>query len=356
MAISWPFDSTLTQDGNGNPVYSRAYSSDVLARFLAKYFRNGVFSDDATGFQVVAATGMTVKVRPGFANINGRQVYEEAERVLTVQAADSSLDRIDSVVLRLNLLPSALSIDLYIVKGTATVSPSAPALTRNASTWELGLANLFVARNSATVTQERITDTRLDNARCGVVSAVVGSIDTTTFYAQINADLAAFKSGREASFDSWFQTVRNTLGTDAAGNLLNQIRQLDAEKQDLLSTANPLGVDKGGTGTGVKGAALVNLGASRLAVAGSATGSFNIIIPAGSVSASASLSALDLVAITNGPQTQNRVGFCTLMTAYPQGRSCSISVLNDSLTVCAGLASPSANDTLVIVRWMVLYL
>jgi len=50
MAVSWPFDSTVTQDEQGNPVYSRAYSSDTIARILAKYFRNGVFGDDSTCF------------------------------------------------------------------------------------------------------------------------------------------------------------------------------------------------------------------------------------------------------------------------------------------------------------------
>ena len=53
MAISWPFDSTLTQDEYGNPVYSRAYSSDVIARILARYFRNGVFSEPSTGLQTL---------------------------------------------------------------------------------------------------------------------------------------------------------------------------------------------------------------------------------------------------------------------------------------------------------------
>ena len=45
--ISWPFDSTVTYDGQGNPIYTKTYSSDVLASILRKYFRNGVFTDTA---------------------------------------------------------------------------------------------------------------------------------------------------------------------------------------------------------------------------------------------------------------------------------------------------------------------
>lgn len=223
MAISWPFDSTLTQDENGDPVYSRAYSSDVIARILARYFRNGVFLAPSTSLQVLQNEDMTVLVKEGAANINGRHFLEESDRVLTVQAADAGLDRIDTVALRLNLDMSALNIDLYIVKGTAAAVPSAPALTRNASVWELGLANLFVAKGVTGITQERITDTRLDSERCGVVASIVGDTDTSALYAQIAADLAAFRTGREAEFDAWFALIRETLGDDAAGNLLNQI-------------------------------------------------------------------------------------------------------------------------------------
>ncbi len=248
MAVSWPFDSTLTQDGQGNPVYSRAYSADVLAKILSRYFRNGVFGDDDTCFEAEAGDGMTVTVHPGFANINGRQVYEESDRVLTVQAADANLDRIDSVVLRLDLALSALSIDLYVVKGTAAAVPVAPALTRNASVYELGLANLFVAKGTTAIPQARITDTRLDGERCGVVVSVIGDTDTSAYYAQIAADLAEFRAGREADFDAWFAQVQGILGEDEAGNLLNLINRYRAKTAAVALPASGW-VESGGAYT-----------------------------------------------------------------------------------------------------------
>ena len=145
MAVSWPFDSVLTQDADGNPIYSRAYSSDLIARILARYMCNGVFLNPSTNLQVLQNEDMTVLVKEGAANISGRHFLEESDRVLTVQGADANLDRIDTVVLRLNLDQSALAIDLYIVKGTAAATPLAPELTRNVSVWELGLANLTAA-------------------------------------------------------------------------------------------------------------------------------------------------------------------------------------------------------------------
>ena len=226
MAVSWPFDSIVTQDGDGNPLYSRAYSSDVLAGILSRYFRNGVFANPSGGLQVLQNEGMTVLVKAGAANINGRQFWEESDRVLAVQAAHASLDRMDTVVLRLNLDQSVLAVDLYVVSGTAAVTPVAPVLTRNASVWELGLANLFIVKNATGIPQQRITDTRLDEARCGLVASVIGDTNTQTFYDQITADLAAFRTGREAEFDAWVAGIRNILNDEAAGNLLSLIAAL----------------------------------------------------------------------------------------------------------------------------------
>lgn len=237
MAVSWPFDSTVTQDTEGNPIYSRAYSATVLARILNKYFRNGVFSDDDSSLQVLESDGMTVDVQPGDALINGHHFYEETTRTLTVQAANASLDRIDTVVLRLNLAVDALTIDLYVVQGTAAATPTAPDLTRNASIYEIGLANLFIAKNTTAITQQRITDTRLDSDRCGVVASIIGDTDTSTYYAQIAADLASFKTSEQAAFATWFASVQNSLGSDTAGNLLNLINKYKAKNTTVTLTS-----------------------------------------------------------------------------------------------------------------------
>lgn len=266
--ISWPFDATVTQDTEGNPIYSRTYSAGVLASILKKYFRNGVFGAQGTEFQVTTGTGMTVTVKAGEALINGHHCYEESDRVLTVQAAHASLDRIDTVVLRLNLAIEALNIDLFVVQGTAASTPTAPSLTRNASIYEIGLANLFIAKNTTTITQQRITDTRLDSDRCGVVASVIGDTNTSTYYAQIAADLADFKSVEEAAFSawssetqgdmdawiaaeqaafsSWFAGVQGALGQDAAGNLLNLINKYKAK-----NTSVTLAVEDWAAGSGV---------------------------------------------------------------------------------------------------------
>lgn len=239
--ISWPFDSTVTQDGEGNPIYSRAYSSDVLASILRKYFRNGVFSDTMDCFQVLESSGMDIQVSPGHCLIQGRHGYNEAASTLTISTANASLPRIDLVVLRLDLGVNALNIIPAIVTGTAAVTPVAPALTRNSTVYELSLAEVHIAAGLSAITQAVIIDTRLDSDRCGVVASIIGETDTSTYYAQIAADLAEFKAGREAAFDAWFSGIVEILDESTAGNLLNRILALETNVTATVAYTPALG-------------------------------------------------------------------------------------------------------------------
>ena len=183
---------------------------------------NGVLPNPSTNLQVQPGTGMNVIVNPGFAVIEGGLKYEETQRTLAVQASDTTYDRIDTVVLRWNDNANARSCDLYVIQGTPASKPIRPALNRESSVYEIGLADLFIAANSSAISSARITDTRYESARCGIISSIA-EFDSDTIYEQIQADLAEFKTDEQAQFLAWFETIRDQLSEDAAGNLQLQI-------------------------------------------------------------------------------------------------------------------------------------
>ena len=234
MMRSYPFTSQVTYDDEGLPLYDRAIDSAFLRKVFSQYFSDGVFYKPSNALQVVVDSGMQVAVEPGCCHIQGAIGIEDSRRTLVVQASES-LDRIDTVVARLDLSLAVRDIDLYVVKGTAAVSPQPPALTRDATVWELGLANLFVAKNTQTISQQRITDTRLDASRCGVVAQTIGELDTSPYFAQIQAALADIQQQAAAQlvrfefdFDSWLDTLKGKLGDDPATALQAQVDDLQA--------------------------------------------------------------------------------------------------------------------------------
>ena len=202
---------------------------------------NGVLPNPSNNLQVQTGTGMNVIINPGFAICNGCLKLEETQRTMSVQASNDTYDRIDTVVLRLNDNDSVRECDFYVLQGVPATSPVRPELTQTDSIWEIGLADLFISKNSTVISADKITDTRYETARCGIISAIA-EFDTTTIYNQIQADLAEFKNEEQADILAWFEDIKGQLSGDVAVNLQNQIGALSLldtnAKSDLVSAIN----------------------------------------------------------------------------------------------------------------------
>ena len=233
----FPFDSHVTFDESGIPQYDRGVSSQPLRKLIAKLFTSGVMPNPSDNLQVSAGSdGMTVIVQKGFAVTDGGLCPEENVRTLSVTASHPTLDRIDTVVVRWNENDDVRKADLHIVQGVPAKNPVRPTLTRTSSIYELGLADIFVTKGVATITNEKITDTRMESARCGIVSSV-SEWDTTTIYRQVQSDLAGFKSNEQAEFMAWFNAMKDQLTTDAAGKLQTEVD--DVKGQIHTNLLNP---------------------------------------------------------------------------------------------------------------------
>ena len=182
---SFPWTSTADGlDDDGFPKYDRASTAEDLQEIYAKFFSSGVYAEPGDSFSAVAGSGMGVSVKPGGCVINGTFGMELEERPLVIQAADPSNPRKDTVVLRWNKNVEARSIDLYVLRGTPAADPQRPALTRNASVYELGIADVLVPAGASSVQQQYIADTRADGSRCGYVAPLM-EFDASDLYKQL---------------------------------------------------------------------------------------------------------------------------------------------------------------------------
>lgn len=197
--IAFPFDSRIiTYDEDGLPVYDRASSAAEFASLLSSCFVNGVFG--ANMCEVLAAGDMNVTVDAGSMLIEGRYGQIMAPETLTFPASEG-LPRIDTVVLRLDLSTDVNYMLPAIVKGKADSSPVAPSLTRDGTIWELGIADVLIPANSTAVRQTNITDTRLDDTRCGLVAAVLTDINTTNIHAAFWSLLEEMRKTLQSVYD-----------------------------------------------------------------------------------------------------------------------------------------------------------
>lgn len=182
----------------------RKYDADDISNFFFNLISDGVLANPADNLKVVQRSGMTVSVEAGYAMIKAKYYKAESANVLTIDPADADNPRIDRVCIGLNY--SARNLSLYVKKGTAAASPTAPELTRTAGVlWEICLAEIAVGAGATAITTADITDKRADTTLCGYITGLIEQIDTTDLFAQFTA-----------AFYQWFDSLTQSLILDVS--------------------------------------------------------------------------------------------------------------------------------------------
>ena len=171
-----------------------------VATYLAG-LTSGVFSS-AEDFPVTAAGGLTVTVGAGRgwvhpSRFTGYSITKREADTLTLPLADPSLPRIDRIVMRYDA--GARAASLQVLQGTASSTPTAPAISRTELIYDLCLAEITRPAGSTAVTTGQITDTRLDEKLCGIVRDGVTGIPTDELLAAARERIATLEENASNS-------------------------------------------------------------------------------------------------------------------------------------------------------------
>ena len=215
-------------------------AADVAA-YLAG-LTSGVFSS-AEDFPVTAAGGLKVTVGAGRgwvhpSRFTGYSITKREADTLTLPLADPSLPRIDRIVMRYDA--GARAASLQVLQGTASSTPTAPAISRTELIYDLCLAEITRPAGSTSISTGQITDTRLDEALCGIVRDSVTGIPTDELLAaakeRINALEEKATSSAAAAKDS--AEAAKSSETKSAASEKNAKTSEIAAKRILTDTQN----------------------------------------------------------------------------------------------------------------------
>lgn len=246
----------------------RTYTSDAWAQVFGALAREGYDPDLGDKLLVTESNpaAMSVRVGLGVAWVQGRyfEVYSAAD-TLAIAAADPTNPRIDRVVVRLDM--STRDVVLAVKTGVPGVNPAAPTLQRDATIYELALADVAVAPSATSVVNANLTDQRNNGALCGV------------------STLTDLKIGNRTLSDATAPTGDTGTLATLLGFLANMVKQitgkaswrtapattLEASAAHQASTANPhatTAAQVGALPTSEKGAAngVASLNAGSLVV------------------------------------------------------------------------------------------
>ena len=244
----------------------RVYNADSMSEWLLPFFTTGVFNNC---FAITANDDMTVTVAGGYANINGKTKHFEQAQIFTLEKASGTLARIDNVILRRD--DTERDFYIFIETGGFSKNPTAPEIVRSEAVHDLKLAEIYVDVGAIKITQENITDTRMNSDVCGWVMATVKEIDFSQVTAQFQAYFTRYQASitqefnsymaqivnledkgaaalrdmesqfesysqqQQAVFTAWFEGIKDQLSEDAAGALQNAVNDLTAHIKNLAT-------------------------------------------------------------------------------------------------------------------------
>ena len=222
--------------------FDRKYLAEDFAEYFAAFIGNGVYGHSMQKLQVICqeSPDMSVKVLSGEAYINGWWYKNTDEYNISIPVADGVLSRIDVIVVRWGNIERDMWLEL--ISGIPSNNPIKPNIRRDADYYDLQLATISVTAGSVKILQSQISDTRLDNSVCGLVTGVVDQIDTTELYNQFEAYFQNFKDVNEADFNEWFENIKEKLSEESFGNLQLEL----AEQKQLLENMEENKVSKSG--------------------------------------------------------------------------------------------------------------
>lgn len=280
-------------------------AADVAA-YLAG-LTSGVFSS-AEDFPVTAAGGLTVTVGAGRgwvhpSRFTGYSITKRESDTLTMPLADPSLPRIDRIIMRYDA--GARAASLQVLQGTASSTPTAPAISRTELIYDLCLAEITRPAGSTSITTGQITDTRLDEALCGIVRDSVTGIPTDELLAaakeRINAleekatsSAAAAKDSAEAAKSSETKSAASEKAAKTSETAAKQALQ-DTKTEHIaalqdIARARTTALTDVANSTGAATTAAENATQQATAAAGSAS---TAVTKAGEASASAGAAKAD---------------------------------------------------------------
>ena len=185
---------------NSAPGDPRTYQATDFADYFGSVLSTGLLhTDNVPGMAVSVVAGtLTTKVTPGKAIMKGHLYENTSDLTLTHTLPEATLDRIDRIVLRLDLRNSERNIKLHVKEGVSSATPVAPTLQRDNFIYEISLARVLVRKNTVQLLAGDLVDERLDENLAGLVYSLI-SIPTSQFQAEWDAFMAGIEDSGFAS-------------------------------------------------------------------------------------------------------------------------------------------------------------
>jgi|GEM_PF-1466502 len=215
---------------------SNMYGPDDFRQFYANIFSTGILAtakfSQATALQVTQTEtpSLNVVLGPGCVIMEGGQLMNSDFLNFKIPAPLVSQSRTDSIVAQWN---SSMNTGGFVYKENNT------QVVRTKEIYELQICKIVVPASATYINQSNIKDMRSDESVCGF-STPFAELNVGDLMAQYEAqvqdwfDQAKVNTNNliqnyDQQFQDWFQNLQDQLDENQAGNLQNQIDNLNGK-------------------------------------------------------------------------------------------------------------------------------
>lgn len=161
-------------------INDRVYTAKDIRKPYDVIYTDGIKptpeGDVGNQLKVTATGNLTISVGSGYAKLGGAWFENTAEYIITLDNP-SSTTKYDCVILKNDDSDGVRSPDIYVKR--LDHIPTINDLIRNSYVYEVCIAYVTVAAGVTSITNDNITDTRMDGSLCNVMSGVGATVVRT---------------------------------------------------------------------------------------------------------------------------------------------------------------------------------
>lgn len=208
------FDPVLDEFG----IEDRDYNAQQFTNYFKSLVTTGIMKGERSELKVgTSGSNMVTTISDGVAFLLGRYYENDSSLSHTHETESLGKNRIDRIVVRLDLSIEARYVKSFVKKGVASPSPIPPDLTQTTNIYEISLAQVLVIGGQTYISANNVTDERGKDVICPWAgSKILPNFDDTTI-GQPNGIAQLDSAGKVPDTQMRFNnTLTSTSTTEAA--------------------------------------------------------------------------------------------------------------------------------------------
>lgn len=189
---------------NSDASATRTYDATDFSKLFDGLINDGVFATIGESLLVKAGSGMTVNIGTGKAWFNRTWTINDDTLPITCDDSETLTNRIDAIVLEVDLSQTVRDNCFKCIKGTPSSNPSKPQLTNTEFVHQYALCYITIPAGSTEISQSRIENV-IGTKETPFVTAILETVSMDELLSQWQVEFDKLLSDRQSQVNTFIE-------------------------------------------------------------------------------------------------------------------------------------------------------